>query len=64
MIVEMRYHVASLVAVFLALGLGIVIGANLGRTVNLQMEKQIDRLEQMYQKNRDDSTSFVANKRY
>jgi hypothetical protein len=54
MIVDMRYHVASLVAVFLALGLGIIIGANLGRTVNLQMEKQIDRLEQMYQKNRVD----------
>jgi hypothetical protein len=54
MIVEMRYHVASLVAVFLALGLGIVLGANLGRTVNIHMEKQIDRLEQMYQKNRVD----------
>jgi uncharacterized membrane protein YciS (DUF1049 family) len=61
MIVEMRYHVASLVAVFLALGLGIVLGANLGRTVNLQMEKQIDRLEQMYQKNRVDlQTSLQA----
>lgn len=54
MIVEMRYHVASLVAVFLALGLGIVLGANLGRNVNLHMEKQINRLEQMYQKNRVD----------
>lgn len=54
MIVEMRYHVASLVAVFLALGLGILLGANLGRTVNLEMEKQIDRLEQMYKKNRID----------
>ncbi len=53
MIVDMRYHVASLVAVLLALGLGIILGANLGRTVNLEMEKQIDRLEQMYQKNRD-----------
>lgn len=62
MIVEMRYHVASLVAVFLALGLGIVIGANLGRTVNLQMEKQIDRLEQMYQKNRDDLQASLQTK--
>jgi hypothetical protein len=55
MIVDMRYHVASLVAVFFALGLGILIGANIGeRAINLQFEKQIAHLEQTYQKIRDD----------
>jgi hypothetical protein len=54
MIIDLRYHVVSIVAVFLALGLGIIIGANLGKTVNLEYEKQIDRLELTYQKIRED----------
>ena len=55
MIVDMRYHVASLVAVFLALGLGILVGANIGgRAINLQFEKQIAKLEQTYEKIRED----------
>lgn len=60
MIVDMRYHVASLVAVFLALGLGIVVGANLGVSTNPQFEKQIEQLEQTYQKIRTDQKSLEA----
>ena len=60
MIVDMRYHVASLVAVFLALGLGIIVGANLGVSANPQFEKQIDQLEQTYQKIRNDQKTLEA----
>lgn len=61
MIVDMRYHVASLVAVFFALGLGILIGANIGgRAINLQFEKQIAHLEQTYQKIREDQRLLQA----
>ncbi len=60
MIVDLRYHVVSLVAVFLALGLGIVIGANLGRSVNLGFEKQIQNLESTYDKIREDQKLMQA----
>ncbi|MCL6588982.1 MAG: copper transporter [Firmicutes bacterium] len=58
MIVDMRYHVASLVAVFLALGLGIIIGANLGVSVNPHFEQQISQLEQTYSKIRADQKNI------
>lgn len=47
MIIDFRYHVASLVAVFLALGLGIIIGtAMLGNDVLIKSQQQmIDKLE-------------------
>lgn len=54
MILDIRYHIASLVAVFLALGLGILIGASLldeGRFVESQerlvagLEKRFDTLQ-------------------
>ncbi len=54
MIIDLRYHVVSLVSVFLALGLGIIIGANLGVSGSPHFEKQIQHLEQTYQKIRDD----------
>ncbi|MGE5583390.1 MAG: copper transporter [Bacillota bacterium] len=60
MIIDLRYHVVSLVSVFLALGLGIIIGANLGVSANPQFEKQIARLEQTYQKIREDQKSLQA----
>ena len=50
MILDIRYHIASLVAVFLALGLGILIGASLldeGRLVESQ-EKLIVGLERRF----------------
>lgn len=61
MIIDLRYHVVSLVAVFLALGLGIIIGINFGKTDNLQLDNQIDRLEQTYQKIREDQKALQAN---
>lgn len=47
MIINLRYHIASLVAVFLALGIGIVIGgAMLGNNTIVEKQKQLtDRLE-------------------
>ena len=50
MILDIRYHIASLVAVFLALGLGILIGASLldeGRLLESQ-EKLIAGLEKRF----------------
>ncbi len=60
MIVDIRYHVVSLVAVFLALGLGVIIGVNLGKTVNMGFEKQIQNLETTYDKIREDQKSLQA----
>jgi hypothetical protein len=60
MIIDLRYHVVSLVSVFLALGLGIIIGANLGVSANPHFEKQIGQLEQTYQKIRDDQKLLQA----
>jgi hypothetical protein len=54
MIIDFRYHVVSLVAVFLALGLGIIVGINFGKNENLGVDRQIERLEQTYQKIRED----------
>jgi hypothetical protein len=48
------------VAVFLALGLGIILGINLGKSVNLEMDTQITRLEQTYQKIREDQKTLRA----
>ncbi len=47
MLVDMRYHVVSMVAVFLALGLGLLVGsATIGENVVLQQQERIiDRLE-------------------
>lgn len=54
MIIDLRYHVVSIVSIFLALGLGIIIGANLGHSANVQLEKQLERLEVTYNKIRED----------
>lgn len=60
MIIDLRYHVVSLVAVFLALGLGIILGVNMGKTVNLEFEKQLEQLENTYQKLREDQRILQA----
>lgn len=60
MIIDLRYHVVSLVAVFLALGLGITVGVNLGRGANKQLENQIVRLEETYGKIREDQKLLQA----
>lgn len=60
MIVDLRYHVVSIVSIFLALGLGIIIGANLGHSANAQLEKQLERLEITYDKIREDQKLLQA----
>lgn len=60
MIVDLRYHVVSIVSVFLALGLGIIIGVNLGHSASTQMEKQLERLEVTYDKIREDQKLLQA----
>lgn len=60
MIVDLRYHVVSIVSIFLALGLGMIIGANLGNSANAQLEKQLERLEITYDKIREDQKLLQA----
>lgn len=60
MIIDFRYHVVTLVAVFLALGLGIILGTNMGKTVNSGFEKQIQNLESTYEKIREDQKALQA----
>ena len=51
MIIDFRYHIASLVAVFLALGIGVLIGSTmLGNTSIIDTQKQLtDNLSQQMQ---------------
>lgn len=57
MIIDLRYHIASLVAVFLALGIGILIGSTvLGNDTLARQQKQLTdklmvQMEQLRQKN-------------
>lgn len=60
MIIDLRYHVVSIVSIFFALGLGIIIGANLGHSANKQMEIQLERLEVTYEKIREDQKLLQA----
>lgn len=59
MIIDIKYHIASLVAVFLALGIGILVGNNfsaIGNEILVQQQKQlIDRLERDFDKIRDEN---------
>ena len=57
MIIDFKYHIASLVAVFLALGIGILIGsAMLGNTSIIETQKQLtDNLAQQMQALRDNN---------
>lgn len=60
MIIDIRYHIASLIAVFLALGIGILIGsAVLGNNVNeaiVQQQKQIvDNLQKDFDQMRQEN---------
>ncbi len=62
MIIELRYHLASLAAVFLALGLGILIGGTMLKTDALmESRRQIaDRLERQLEQLRRDNEATQA----
>lgn len=60
MIIDLKYHIASLVAVFLALGIGILVGsAVLGDNVNdvimRQQQQMVDDLNKNFEKIRKDN---------
>ena len=58
MIIDFRYHVASLVAVFLALGIGIIIGgALLG---NATLEKELGQIQEDLARLRNDQRALTA----
>lgn len=64
MILDMRYHIVSLVAVFLALGIGILIGTSLmgGGAVVEQQQKIIDRLQADFENLRDETKKLEGEK--
>lgn len=62
MIIDYRYHIASLVAVFIALGIGILVGsAVLGNDVIVERQKQLaDRLEVQLEELREKNEAVQA----
>lgn len=62
MIIDYKYHIASLVAVFLALGIGILIGSTLlGNSTLVDYQKQVtDRLESQLQELREENKVIEA----
>lgn len=64
--IDIRYHIASIVAVFLALGLGILIGSTIVGDDLLvdQQKKVIDRLEQQFEDLRTRETELTTENEY
>jgi len=62
MMIDYKYHVASLVAVFLALGIGILVGSTLlGNSALVDYQKQVtNRLENQLQSLRDTNENVKA----
>ncbi|MEW5953041.1 MAG: copper transporter [Bacillota bacterium] len=62
MIIDLKYHIASLVAVFLALGLGILIGTTmLGNETIVENQKQLtDRMEAQLESLRQNNEAIQA----
>jgi len=62
MIIDYKYHIASLVAVFLALGIGIIIGSTmLGNDALIESQKQVtNKLETQLQSIRETNVSIQA----
>lgn len=60
--IDLRYHIASLVAIFLALGLGVLIGSTMvsDDVMVAQQQKMIDRLEEQFYTLRDKENTLVA----
>jgi len=64
--VDLKYHITSIVAVFLALGLGILIGSSIvGDNLLVdQQKKMIDRLEEQFTVLRDRDKKLEADNEY
>ncbi len=64
--IDLRYHIASIVAVFLALGLGILIGSTIvGDNLLVdQQKKMIDRLEGQFYSLREKENELSASNHY
>ncbi|MBO8159179.1 copper transporter [Thermosyntropha sp.] len=60
--VDLRYHIASIIAIFLALGLGILIGSTIqgGGILVDQQQKVIDRLEKEFDVLRERESALLA----
>lgn len=60
--IDLRYHIASLVAIFLALGLGVLIGSTIvGNDVMVeQQKKMIDRLEEQFNTLKEQENNLMA----
>ncbi len=60
--IDLRYHIASIVAVFLALALGILIGSTIvsDNLIVEQQKKMIDRLEEQFYALRDSEAILTA----
>lgn len=64
--IDIRYHIATLVAVFLALGLGILIGNGLvnNDVISEQQSKLIDQLKQEFEDLRGQNVELTAQNNY
>lgn len=64
--IDLKYHITSIVAVFLALGLGILIGSSIvGDNLLVdQQKKMIDRLEEQFHVLRDRDKKLEADNEY
>jgi len=60
--IDLRYHIVSIVGIFLALGLGILIGSSIvsDDLMVAQQQKIIDRLEQQFSTLREQESKLVA----
>lgn len=64
--IDLRYHIASIVAVFLALGLGVLIGSTIvgDNLIVDQQKKMLDRLETQFYVLREKETELIEDNEY
>jgi len=65
-LIDLKYHIASIVAVFLALGLGVLIGSMIvGDNLLVdQQQKMVERLEEQFYQSKDRESELVADNEY
>jgi len=65
-VIDLKYHITSIVAIFLALGLGVLIGSSIvGDNLLVdQQKKMIDRLEEQFYVLRDKEDKLEADNEY